>query len=78
MLEPYEGKLSRTVLRRVGASNRSFLFGGRLEDLSFTLLIADALLGGNIKVELSKRHSLAHSITPWALVKGISILIHDL
>jgi len=27
MLEPYEGKLSRTVLRRVGASNRSFLFG---------------------------------------------------
>jgi len=30
MLEPYEGKLSRTVLRRVGASNRSFLFGGRL------------------------------------------------
>jgi len=29
MLEPYEGKLSRTVLRRVGASNRSFLFGER-------------------------------------------------
>ena len=41
MLEPYEGKLSRTVLRRVGASNRSFLFGGRLGDLSFTLLPAN-------------------------------------
>ena len=26
MLEPYEGKLSRTVLRRERASNRSFLF----------------------------------------------------
>ena len=26
MLEPYEGKLSRTVLRRGRASNRSFLF----------------------------------------------------
>ena len=29
-LEPYEGKLSRTVLRRVGARNRSFLFGKEL------------------------------------------------
>ena len=37
MLEPYEGKLSRTVLRRVGASNRSFLFGWRLKGLGFTL-----------------------------------------
>lgn len=37
MLEPYEAKVSRTVLRRVGASNCSFLFGGRLKDLSFTL-----------------------------------------
>ena len=27
MLERYEGKLSRTVLRRGRASNRSFLFG---------------------------------------------------
>ncbi len=26
-LEPYDGKLSSTVLRRVGAGNRSFLFG---------------------------------------------------
>ncbi|VVB51542.1 Uncharacterised protein [uncultured archaeon] len=27
MLEPYEAKVSRTVLRREGASNCSFLFG---------------------------------------------------
>jgi hypothetical protein len=27
MLEPYETKVSRTVLRRGRASNRSFLFG---------------------------------------------------
>jgi len=38
-------------------------------------LIADALLLRNISVEhiLSLCHSMAHSITPWALVNGIYI-----
>ncbi len=38
-------------------------------------LIADALFMRNVKVEhiLSITRSLAHSITPWALVNGISI-----
>ncbi len=38
-------------------------------------LIADALVVRNIRVEhiMSKSHSQPHTITPWALVNGISI-----
>ncbi|WP_342306544.1 hypothetical protein [Methanolobus sp. ZRKC5] len=42
MLEPYEEKFSRTVLRRGRASNRSFLFDrywNQLKEVKFKLLV---------------------------------------
>ncbi len=57
MLEPYEGKLSRTVLRRGRASNRSFLFD-KLKEGKIKVFTTD-----NKQIALIKKDNEVYAIS---------------